>query len=105
LASNEAIEQAVENGLGLAFLSCHVVGADSARKGLHALQVEGLPVVQQWFIAHAKARTLPRIATAFLDYVRANAAAEAFDEATRPREDVAKQPVIAASDAAVPRAR
>jgi len=103
LASNEAIEQAVEDGLGIAFLSCHVVGADVAEKGLCALEVEGLPIMQQWFIVHAKTRALSRIATAFLDYVRANAAAEAFDEATAAKNNAAKRPAIAVSDAALPR--
>ncbi len=102
LASNEAIEQAVEDGLGIAFLSCHVVGADIAEKKLRALRVEGLPIMQQWFIAHAKTRALSRIATAFLDYVRANAATEAFDEATASKDNAAKRTAIAVSDAALP---
>ena len=79
LSSNEAIEQAVQQGLGIAFLSCHGLRAADAAEGLCALEVPGLPVMQQWFIAHAKARSLSRTAAAFLDYVRANAAAEAFD--------------------------
>jgi DNA-binding transcriptional LysR family regulator len=105
LASNEAIEQAVKDGLGIAFLSCHVVGPERAENKLRELQVEGLPIMQQWFIAHAKTRTLSRIATTFLDYVRANAAAEAFDESAAPQDDTAMRPAIAVADAALPRER
>jgi DNA-binding transcriptional LysR family regulator len=90
LASNEAIKQAVQDGLGIAFLSCHEV---EAGEGLSPLPIDGLPVMQQWFIAHTKGRNLPRIATAFLDYVRANAAAEAFDEA--PALGAAPRPAMA----------
>ena len=72
LASNEAIRQAVQDGLGLAFISREV--ADSRGEGgLCALDVEGVPVMQQWYIAHSRSRALPAIASAFLDYVRANA--------------------------------
>lgn len=72
LAANEAILQAVQDGLGLALLSREVAGSRDA-DGICALDVEGVPVMQQWYIAHARSRALPAIAAAFLDYVRANA--------------------------------
>ena len=107
---NEAIEEAVRHGLGIAFLSCHGLRAADGGEGLCALQVEGLPVMQQWFIAHAKARSLSRIAAAFLDYVRANAAAEAFDpkgasDEPPPQHATVEQPPIAVSGEALPRER
>ena len=76
LGANEAIKQAVQDGLGIAFLSRHVVGPDARAEGLCALAAPGLPVVQQWFIAHARSRALSRIAQAFLEEVRADAAVD-----------------------------
>ena len=73
LASNEAIKQAVLAGLGIAFLSRYIVGLDVHNPGLCALDVEGFPLMQQWFIAHPRLRRLPQVASAFLDYVRVNA--------------------------------
>lgn len=76
LAANEAIKQAIQDGLGIGLLSNHLVGKDPAQEGLCALAVEDLPVVQHWLIAHARARALPQVARAFLDFVRADAAPE-----------------------------
>lgn len=79
LAANEAIKQALQDGLGIGLLSEHLVGPDPAAEGLCALDVEGLPVMQHWFIAHARTHALSRVASAFLDHVRADGAAEASD--------------------------
>jgi DNA-binding transcriptional LysR family regulator len=100
LPSNEAIKQAVQDGLGIAFLSCHVADNGESEQALWALPVPGLPVMQQWYIAHAAARTLPRAATAFLDYARANALTDAFEIPKARKDEV--QPAIAFGDAALP---
>lgn len=76
LASNEAIKQAVIAGLGIAILSRYVVGLDIHNPELCSLDVEGFPVMQQWYVAHSPGRQLPQVASAFLDYVRANANAD-----------------------------
>jgi LysR family transcriptional regulator, low CO2-responsive transcriptional regulator len=79
LSSNEAIQQAVRDGLGLAFLSDDVVrGTDS--EALQCLDVPDLPVIQQWLIAHIASRPLPQIGAAFLQYVRAHAFNEAHED-------------------------
>jgi DNA-binding transcriptional LysR family regulator len=96
LAANEAIVQAVQDGLGLALLS-RVVASQAADGALCPLDVQGLPIVRQWYIAHARARQLPRVATAFLDYVRAEAAAPA-PAAAEPAPQAAA-PLMAASGA------
>jgi DNA-binding transcriptional LysR family regulator len=81
LSSNEAIKQAVLEGLGIAFLSQDVAGAE---RSLVALDVAGLPVMQQWLIAHSAARPLSQIGSAFLQYVRSHASHEAI-QAAAPR--------------------
>jgi DNA-binding transcriptional LysR family regulator len=50
IGSNETIKQAVIAGLGIAFISAHTVAAEIADGRLVPLQVEGLPVVRQWFV-------------------------------------------------------
>jgi LysR family transcriptional regulator, low CO2-responsive transcriptional regulator len=60
MASNETIKQAVIAGLGIAFISAHTVAAELADGRLALLEVEGLPVVRQWFVAkHSDKRLLP----------------------------------------------
>lgn len=81
LSSNEAIKQAVLEGLGIAFLSQDVAGAE---RSLVALDVAGLPVLQQWVIAHCAARPLSQVGSAFLDFVRNHASHEAT-QITQPR--------------------
>lgn len=69
IGSNETIKQAVMAGLGLAFLSAHTIAAELADGRLAALDVEGLPVVRQWFVVKrtAKRQTPPAAAlTEFL---------------------------------------
>jgi DNA-binding transcriptional LysR family regulator len=73
LGSNEAIKQAVLAGSGIAFLSRYLAELDGPDTGLRALDVEGFPIMQQWFIAHPAGRCLSKVASAFLDYARANA--------------------------------
>jgi LysR family transcriptional regulator, low CO2-responsive transcriptional regulator len=50
IGSNETIKQAVIAGLGIAFISGHTVAAEIADGRLVPLNVEGLPVVRQWFV-------------------------------------------------------
>lgn len=71
IASNETIKQAVMAGLGVAFLSAHTVAAEIADGRLVMLDVEGLPVVRQWYIVrHADRRLLPA-AGALLEFLTA----------------------------------
>jgi LysR family transcriptional regulator, low CO2-responsive transcriptional regulator len=49
--SNETVKQAVMAELGLSFLSAHTISAEVEHGRLIVLDVEGLPVVRQWFVA------------------------------------------------------
>jgi DNA-binding transcriptional LysR family regulator len=72
LACNEAIKQAVLAGLGIAFLPRAVIGAHDGNSMLCTLDVNGLPLEREWYVAHARACALSPVASAFLDFVRAN---------------------------------
>jgi DNA-binding transcriptional LysR family regulator len=67
LGSNEAIKEAVRQGLGLAVLSTHVVGKEVRAGQLHALQVRGLPLLREMFAVWDRRRVLPIPARLFLD--------------------------------------
>ena len=49
IGSNETIKQAVIAGLGIAFISAHTVAVEIADGRLTMLDVEGLPMMRQWY--------------------------------------------------------
>ena len=70
LGSNETIKQAVMAGLGIALISAHTIAAEIADGRLVTLDVEGLPIVRQWFVLHRADRALSPAALAFQDFCR-----------------------------------
>jgi LysR family transcriptional regulator for metE and metH len=58
IGSNETIKQAVIAGLGIAFISGHVIDSALITKSLAILPVAGLPIIRQWCVAHLRARRL-----------------------------------------------
>jgi len=68
LGSNEAIKHAVVAGLGLAVMSLHSMTLDGPDGPLAFLNVEGFPIVRQWYIVHPKGKELSLVAQAFLEY-------------------------------------
>jgi LysR family transcriptional regulator, low CO2-responsive transcriptional regulator len=72
--SNETIKQAVMAGLGVAFISGHTVATEIADGRLAALDVEGLPVVRQWFVVYRRDRHLLPPAAALLDFLSSESA-------------------------------
>ncbi len=67
LGSNEAIKEAVQRGLGIAFLSELAVGQERDADKFHALQVAGLPLTRQMYAVWDRRRILPIPARLFLD--------------------------------------
>ena len=65
LGSNEAIKQAVAGGLGLAVLSAHALGENTAQDGVVALDMTGFPIESRWHIVHRSGKRLSPIAAAF----------------------------------------
>ena len=52
LSSNETIKQAVTAGMGLSFLSLHMIGLE-VRSGLvNVLDIEGTALMRMWDVAH-----------------------------------------------------
>lgn len=57
---NEAIKHGVMAGMGIALVSAHIVAAEVADGRLAILDVEGLPVIRQWFaVRRSERRLLP----------------------------------------------
>jgi LysR family transcriptional regulator for metE and metH len=60
IGSNETIKQAVMAGLGVSFISAHTVAAEIADGRLCQLNVEGLPLMREWFaVRRMDKRMLP----------------------------------------------
>ena len=68
LGSNETIKQAVMAGLGIALISAHTIAAEVADGRLVTLDVEGLPIVRQWFVVNRADRPLSPAARAFVEF-------------------------------------
>ena len=70
LGSNEAIEQAVRDGLGISILSDCMVGAVTPDSGLRALDVEGLPLERTWYLVYESDALLSPCARMFLEHLQ-----------------------------------
>jgi DNA-binding transcriptional LysR family regulator len=66
LGSNEAIKEAVLNGVGIALLSTYAVAKELAARRLHALVVRDLQCDRDMFIVQDRRRVLPLPARLFL---------------------------------------
>lgn len=73
LGSNEAIKEAVAARLGVAVISLHALRADSARRDLCVLPVQGLPIPSQWHLVYPRAKRLSPIAQVFHAHLLAEA--------------------------------
>ena len=74
MSSNETIKQAVIAGLGIAFISAHTVATELDERRLVILDVEGLPVIRQWFVVNRNDKVLLPPAQAMLDFLGAKGA-------------------------------
>ena len=74
MSSNETIKQAVIAGLGIAFISAHTVATELDERRLVTLDVDGLPVVRQWFVVARQDKVLLPPAQAMLDFLSAKGA-------------------------------
>jgi DNA-binding transcriptional LysR family regulator len=68
LGSNEAIKHAVVGGLGLAVLSLHTLALEGPDGPVAILDVEGFPIMRNWYIVYPKGKELSLAAQAFLDF-------------------------------------
>ncbi len=77
LGSDEAIKQAVQAGLGIAFLSAYCLGPELQTGRLAELDVAGFPLTRKWYAVQRANRPLSRAAEAFLAFMKDEAAVEA----------------------------
>lgn len=75
MSSNEAIKQAVQAGLGLGVVSMHTLEMELVLKRIAVLNVEGFPIVRQWYAVHRQGKRFSTVAQAFLDFVMQEAGA------------------------------
>nr|WP_294520428.1 LysR family transcriptional regulator [uncultured Rhodopila sp.] len=69
IGSNETIKQAVMAGMGIALLSAHTIAAEVADGRLAVLDVEGLPIMRQWFVVRRSERRLLPAAQALWNHL------------------------------------
>lgn len=69
MGSNEAIKQAVAGEMGLAVVSRHTLSLDVASGAFAVLDVQGFPLVRQWYGVYHAGKKLSPPARAFLGYL------------------------------------
>jgi LysR family transcriptional regulator, low CO2-responsive transcriptional regulator len=69
IGSNETIKQAVIAGLGIALISAHTIVHEVEAGRLAILDVDGLPVVRQWFVVKRRDKRLLPAAAALRDFL------------------------------------
>jgi DNA-binding transcriptional LysR family regulator len=70
LGSNEAIKHAIVGGLGLSVLSLHTLTLEGIDGPVAMLDVEGYPIVRQWFMVHPRGKELSLVAQEFLSFTQ-----------------------------------
>lgn len=73
--SNETIKQAVIAGFGIAFISAHTIAAEVESGRLAILDVEGLPVVRDWYSVRAAGKHSLPASQAFWEFLALECAA------------------------------
>ncbi|MBK1722035.1 LysR family transcriptional regulator [Thiocystis violacea] len=74
MTRNEAVKQAVRSGLGLSVVSLHTIELELETRRLVTLDVEGFPDRRQWYLVYRRGKRLSPAASAFRDFVLAEAA-------------------------------
>ncbi len=69
IGSNETIKQSVMAGLGIALIAAHTVQVELQQERLIQLDVVGLPVIRQWYLAKLEKKRLLPAAQALWDYI------------------------------------
>jgi DNA-binding transcriptional LysR family regulator len=76
ITSTETIKQAVIAGMGLSFLSAHTISMELQVGKLAVLDIEGFPVMLNWFVVHRNNKRLPPVALAFKKFLIEEGAAQ-----------------------------
>jgi len=73
MRSNEAVQQAVQAGLGLGIVSVHTLALELETGRLAILDVDSFPIMRQWYIVYRKGKRLSPVAMAFHNFILAEA--------------------------------
>jgi DNA-binding transcriptional LysR family regulator len=74
IKSTETIKQAVIAGMGISFVSAHTISQELQTGSLSVLDVEGFPVMLNWYVVHRRTKRLPPVAQAFKDFLLSDGA-------------------------------
>ena len=69
ITSTETIKQAVMAGMGIGFLSAHTITQELRIGSLKVLDVQGFPLMLNWYVLHRRQKRLPPVAQAFKDFL------------------------------------
>jgi DNA-binding transcriptional LysR family regulator len=69
VGNNSAIKQGVAAGLGIALISRVAIDMELETKRLVMLDVEGFPIMRQWYLIHLKEKNLSATARAFKNFL------------------------------------
>jgi len=69
MSNNRAIKHAVEEGIGLGIVSLHTLEIELKAQTLKILNVNGFPLMRQWYIVASKGKRLSPIAKAFKEFL------------------------------------
>jgi DNA-binding transcriptional LysR family regulator len=75
IRSTETIKQAVIAGMGVSFLSAHTISQELRAGSLRVLDVQGFPLLLNWYVVHLRTKRLPPVAQAFKDFLQSDGAA------------------------------
>ncbi|MFS0758401.1 LysR family transcriptional regulator [Noviherbaspirillum sp. 1P10PC] len=75
IQSIETIKQAVIAGMGISFLSAHTISLELQAGSLTVLDVQGFPMMLNWYVVHRRGKRLPPVAQAFRDFLMSDGAA------------------------------
>ena len=77
LGSNEAIKQSVAGEMGLAVVSQHTLSLDVASGAFAVLDVQGFPLLRQWYADYPAGKPMSPVARAFLAHLEQEGACDA----------------------------
>jgi DNA-binding transcriptional LysR family regulator len=72
IRSTETIKQAVMAGMGLSFLSAHTISRELRSRSIAVLDVQGTPLMGNWYVVHRSSKRLPPVAQAFKSFLLAD---------------------------------
>ena len=72
IRSTETIKQAVIAGMGVSFMSGHTISLELKTGSLSVLDVQGFPLMRNWYVVHRRTKRLPPVAQAFKDFLLAD---------------------------------